>query len=254
MWASRRPYRKQRSFFYEYLHWDSLHVLTPLTMSPILFECCGERLWLSPGKCIFWEGQRTLVLADLHVGKAAHFRKEGIGIPQQVFQEDIQQFFHQVQFFNPERILIVGDLFHSHENKEHEWFSRWRASIQSTEVILVKGNHEILHDSAYEKLGLIVVDNQFEAGPFVFSHILPQTIQPGRYYFSGHVHPGVKLSGKGRQSFLFPCFHFTPSCCTLPAFSTFTGMHKVTPAKGDKLFAVVSATHKGSSGAVVMEV
>lgn len=209
-------------------------------MDPKLVECCGERLWLSPSKCIFWEGERTLILADLHIGKSAHFRKAGIAIPQQVFQEDLQRLFHQIHFFNPERILIVGDLFHSHENREHEWFSKWKESIASKQVILVKGNHEILHNNAYEKLGLTIIEEQYKRGPFAFTHILPSEQNLDLYYFSGHLHPGVKLIGKGKQSFTFPCFHFTETCCTLPAFSKFTGMGIINPKKEDRVFAVVS--------------
>ncbi len=209
-------------------------------MDPKLLECCGERLWLTPSKCIFWEGGSTLILADLHIGKSAHFRKAGIAIPQQVFQEDLQRLFHQIHFFNPDRILIAGDLFHSHENREHEWFSKWKVSILSKEVILVKGNHEILHNEAYEKLGLTVVEEEFALDPFVFTHILPEQRKEGVFYFSGHVHPGVRLSGKGKQSFTFPCFHFTKTYCLLPAFSKFTGMALIEPQKEDRIFALVT--------------
>lgn len=223
-------------------------------MAPTLVACRGERLWLSPEKCLFWEAQRTLVLADLHVGKSAHFRKAGIAIPQHIFQEDMHRLFQQIHLFNPDRLLIVGDLFHSHENREHAWFSTWRESIQSKEVVLVKGNHEILLDESYEKLGLTIVERQFEQGPFAFTHILPAQRKSELFYFSGHVHPGVKLSGRGKQSFTFPCFHFTEQTCTLPAFSNFTGMKKVQPQKGDRIFASVTPKGAGSTLPMLTEV
>jgi uncharacterized protein len=60
------------------------------------------------------------------------------------------------------------------------------------------------------------------------------------YIFSGHIHPGVRISGAGKQSLYFPCFYFTPSFCVLPAFSRFTGLASIRQEKGDAVFAIVN--------------
>lgn len=216
-------------------------------LEPTLFEWHGQRLWLSPDRCLFWEDKSTLVLTDVHIGKSAHFRKEGIAIPQQVFEADLIRFFAQVAHFKPERIIITGDLFHSHENLEHSWFGHWLQQVQAAEVVLVKGNHEILCDQAYEKLKIRVVANELKDGGFVFSHTLPRKVQQDLFYFTGHLHPGIKLVGKGRQSMVFPCFHFSPSHAVLPAFSRFTGKHVVEPTKEDHVFAIISSSRKDAA-------
>ena len=61
----------------------------------------------------------------------------------------------------------------------------------------------------------------------------------GSYVFSGHVHPGITLKGKGKQALHFPCFYFTSHHGILPAFSRFTGTYPVAPQKNEKVFAVV---------------
>ena len=199
----------------------------------------GQHILLSPYRCLFWEEERMLVLADLHIGKAAHFRKAGIPIPQSVFQEDLMRFFEQVHFFKPYRILISGDMFHSVTNLEHDWFSKWRTALEGIRVLLVRGNHEILRDEEYEQSGVEVVGSSYELGPFTFSHDLPQQQSEETFYFIGHTHPGVRLSGKGKQHAVLPCFHITPHYCTLPAFSSFTGKHVIEPKRQDKVFAIV---------------
>ncbi|HSN61423.1 MAG TPA: hypothetical protein VLR49_10840, partial [Ferruginibacter sp.] len=73
---------------------------------------------LSANRTIFWEEQKALILSDLHIGKSGHFRKNGIGIPQNMLSEDMQRLFAEIQFYNPSKVIIVGDLFHSHSNKE----------------------------------------------------------------------------------------------------------------------------------------
>ena len=59
------------------------------------------------------------------------------------------------------------------------------------------------------------------------------------FTFSGHVHPGIKVSGVGKQSINLPCFYFTNNHAVLPAFSLFTGLYKLRPKKTDTVFALV---------------
>jgi metallophosphoesterase superfamily enzyme len=55
----------------------------------------------------------VLIVSDLHFGKTGHFRKSGIAVPQSVYKKDLQRLFHQVQYFQPRKLIVVGDLFHS---------------------------------------------------------------------------------------------------------------------------------------------
>lgn len=209
-------------------------------MRPHLIQCHQQKIWLSPDRCMFWEDQKTLVLSDMHIGKAAHFRKAGIAIPQQVFQEDMHRLFQQIHFFSPQRIIVTGDLFHSEANLEHDWFSNWRKELAGIEFILVKGNHEILRNDVYQNLGIELVDKELEIAPFFFSHDLIEERRDG-FSFVGHTHPGIRIQGKGKQSFVFPCFYFTNDFCILPAFSKFTGKHVVDLQKGETAYAIVGA-------------
>ena len=206
--------------------------LFPLTVS-------NQRLVLSADRCIYWEDEQTLLLSDMHIGKSAHFRKAGIAIPQQVFQEDLHRFFQQVHLFSPKQIIVTGDFFHSFANQEHDWFSKWRAVLDNVKIILVKGNHEILTNSAYADLGIEIVEKELHLGPFHFSHELLNEKTTTHFSFVGHTHPGIKINGKGKQSFVFPCFYFKNDYCILPAFSKFTGKFLVVPQKNETAYAIV---------------
>ena len=209
-------------------------------MRPHLIQCHQQKIWLSPERCMFWEDQQTLILSDMHIGKTAHFRKAGIAVPQQVFQEDLHRLFQQIHFFSPQRIIVTGDLFHSEANLEHDWFSNWRRELDGIDFILVKGNHEILRNDVYRNLGIEIVDKELEIAPFFFSHDLVEEKLDG-FSFVGHTHPGIHIQGKGKQSFVFPCFYFTSDFCILPAFSKFTGKHVVDLQKGETAYAIVGA-------------
>lgn len=206
--------------------------------APVKVEVRKNTFWLSHEKAMFWEQQQALIVSDLHLGKTGHFRKSGIAVPQSVYKKDLQRLFHLVQFFNPRQLLIVGDMFHSEGNKEMEWFERWRKDIKNTSVKLIKGNHDILENTWYNNMDIEVIEEQLRMDDFLFTH------HPGKkdqgYVFSGHIHPGVRINGLGKQSLRFPCFYFTPTYSILPAFGGFTGFVAIEPARADKVYAIVN--------------
>jgi len=208
------------------------------------FSIGGQQLWLSPQRCIFWENESALVLSDLHFGKTGHFRKEGIAIPQHVYKEDLQRLVALVQFFKPSSLVIAGDLFHSRMNRELELFQKWRHDLSNVEWHLVMGNHDILHEKWYQDSAIVVHKKTMEVGPFLFCHDAADCTDHHAfgtsYSFTGHMHPGVTISGMGRQSLRFPCFHFTENYCVLPAFSRFTGTYRINPGSNDNVFAIVN--------------
>ena len=207
----------------------------------------GQQLWLSPDRCIFWEEEKSLIVSDLHFGKTGHFRKSGIGVPQSVYREDLQRLLAQIQYFQPRQLLIVGDLFHSRENKELALFQRWREDFPNLGVRLIKGNHDILHDDWYQAAGIELSPERLQIGNFAFIHDITDGASPPCYSFSGHIHPGIRINGLGKQSLRFPCFYFGEEYAVLPAFSRFTGMASIYPAPGENVFAILPPSAPGRS-------
>ena len=201
----------------------------------------GQTLRLSPERCIFWEEEALLLLSDLHIGKVAHFRKSGIAVPNQLFQEDMHRLSCLVNDFKPRIILVTGDFFHSLANGEHELFGQWRRALKATRILLVRGNHEVLPDAAYVDLGIEVVGKEYHIPPFSFIHEKPEQSTVDVFWFSGHIHPGIKFGGKGRQSLVLPCFYFDANHCVLPAFSKFTGKHLIEPSGDDQVYAIADS-------------
>ncbi len=208
------------------------------------FNCRGQHLWLSPERTIFWEEQNTLILSDSHFGKTGHFRKSGIPLPQNIFLDDLQRLFYLIQLYKPEQLIVVGDLFHSHSNKEHLLFEKWRNDFQQLNFILVKGNHDILEKDWYQQHHIDVYDGgSLLIQPFAFIHDYSQIdVYPEHgdsYFFTGHLHPGFAIKGRGRQQLSFPCFYFSEQFAVLPAFSKFSGLSLIKKKKNDTVFAIV---------------
>ncbi|MBP9098340.1 MAG: ligase-associated DNA damage response endonuclease PdeM [Ferruginibacter sp.] len=210
-------------------------------MQPFLNHQIGENNFLlTGGRSIFWQEEKILILSDLHLGKAGHFRKSGIGIPQTIFREDMQRLASQIQYFKPKTLLVVGDLFHSTENKEHELFLKLRKDFSSVSCLLVKGNHDILPAAWYQSAGIEVHQEELTIGKFSFTHDIESAkFNSEKYYFTGHIHPGIIMNGLGKQTLRFPCFYFGKEFAVLPAFGKFTGTHPIKPRPGEHVFALI---------------
>jgi uncharacterized protein len=197
----------------------------------------GEQMTLFSQKALFWKEKRTLLVADLHLGKINHFRKSGIAVPSKANDHNIELLMEVIGLSSPERIIFLGDLFHSHYNQEWEVFGEVIRHFSAITFELVLGNHDIMSERQYENKGIRVYD-ELAIGPFLFTHHPLDIIPDELYNMAGHVHPAVNLRGKGRQSLSLPCFYFGQRQGLLPAFGNFTGMALIAPKKEDKVYVV----------------
>ena len=67
--------------------------------NPIPHIINGNTFWISPERCIYWEEQNALILADIHLGKAGHFRNAGVAVPQRSGVADLQRLIAQLFLF-----------------------------------------------------------------------------------------------------------------------------------------------------------
>ncbi len=194
---------------------------------------------------MFWEEQKTLILSDLHFGKTGHFRKSGIAVPQNVFKEDMQRFVSLLQHFKPRNVIVIGDMFHSHGNKEHDLFVKWRKDFDQLHIQLVMGNHDILQRKWYQAAGIELLEGCHETETICFVHDIEETeIKEGNFYFSGHIHPGISIPSGAKQHVHLPCFYFTQQYAVLPAFGKFTGTYPVKPKRDETVFAIMPVNHQ----------
>ncbi|MFP4090741.1 MAG: ligase-associated DNA damage response endonuclease PdeM [Cyclobacteriaceae bacterium] len=206
-----------------------------------------QQLYLLPEKTIYWKEKNFLILTDLHLGKAGHFRKAGIPIPTQVHTADLDCLRQLIFNFSPVKVLMLGDLFHSDINTEWNDFRALLMQFPEVEFVLVKGNHDILPEEAYAESNLKVIPEFMECAPFYFSHHPDESTHPaGLYKLAGHVHPGYKVNFGNGQSIKLPCYFFGKTGGLLPAFGKFTGCVHVPARHHDQVFAVLHAGHENA--------
>ena len=194
----------------------------------------NQNFILHPSGAIFWEEKRMLLISDVHLGKVAHFRKHGMAIPERAILENFTKLNLVVELFNVDTVVFLGDLFHSTINKEWIFFSEW-VKIISQKVILIEGNHDIISKEKYSDLN-IEVFSELKIDDFLLTH--HPTERESFYNFCGHIHPGIKLKGVGRQFLNLPCFFRKPNQLIFPAFGNFTGKFTLVPTENDSVYAI----------------
>lgn len=196
-----------------------------------------QHFTLHPAGALHWQEENILMISDIHLGKVTHFRKYGAAIPRQAIVENFSLLDQTLEYFRPAKLFFLGDLFHSYMNSEWQLFENWVAKTKIP-MILIAGNHDIICPSKYEALGIQMV-SELAIDSFLLTHYPCERI--GLFNFSGHVHPAVRLRGKGRQSLRLPCFFKTGYQLILPAFGSFTGTHILDIKSGDEVYAIADS-------------
>jgi len=210
------------------------------TTGGLEIELLNQHLLLLPQKAIYWQQEKALIVADVHLGKVGHFRKAGIAVPRDMEQGDLGALSDLIHDHQPEKIIFLGDLFHSDMNNDWDWFALWRRHFPKLKIILIKGNHDIINDKHYLELD-VELHQELVVGPFQMQHHpLNEDEQADGHVFCGHIHPGVSLSGKARQHITLPCFAFGNRQVILPSFGKFTGKVVLRHQHHDRIFGVLN--------------
>ena len=204
-----------------------------------LVEVAGERLLLLAERAAFWERTRTLLVADPHFGKAAAFRAAGVPVPRGTTTGSLERLDAALAHTNARRIVLLGDFLHAREGREAETtrvVREWRSGHASIDMLLVRGNHDARAGDPGPEFDIACVDGPIVDGPFVFTH--KPAVSDAGYVICGHVHPGARLTGPGRESAWLPCFWFGSRKAVLPAFGEFTGLGDIIAEPGDRVYVI----------------
>lgn len=189
-----------------------------------------EIFTLTNQRALFWEKEKALIFSDLHIGKTAHFRKNGIALANHIMKNDLERLSVLIEYFQPEKFIIVGDLLHAGNNSDVDEFCSWQKQYPEIKFILVEGNHDKISKTLEKKLCLDSRSALLEIDGYAFVHDFDRS-NP-KFQITGHIHPGFIINSPVKRIKL-PCFAQTSKQLLLPAFSEFTGLDtKNIPKKG----------------------
>lgn len=200
-------------------------------------QCADETLLLHPQRALVWPAQRTLFIADLHLGKAEIFRRSGIPIPEGHTHADLRRIDALIAAYALQRIVLLGDFLHAAspaQSTHADAFTGWRNARSALEFIVVAGNHD--RRAAGRELADVVEwhSSEWRSGPFVCRHHPGSS--PDGFVLAGHIHPAIYMYGSHRERARVPVCWVRPGHAVLPSFGSFTGGGDIEPLAGDRLY------------------
>jgi len=181
-------------------------------------------------------------MSDLHLGKAATFRRAGIPVPEGSAQRDLARLEDLVRTHGVRRLIVLGDLFHAKGGCTPEVFAEFaavRERIADTSVVLVLGNHDRAVGRLPASLGIDACLPSLDEPPFHFVHEPATSVEASArdlFTVAGHLHPTVSIRSPSGDRLADRCFVAEPTVLVLPAFGSFTGGHRIEPAEGMRLW------------------
>jgi DNA ligase-associated metallophosphoesterase len=210
----------------------------------------GLSIWLHPSGAAFLPDQSTLLVADVHLGKAASFRRLGVPVPAGTTATTLDAVGDALASLGDtavQHLVVLGDLLHAARGRSAAMsvpvelaLAAWRTRRPGLLIHLVRGNHDRAAGDPPPEWGIELHDEPWVAGPWALCHE-PQTVN-GAYTLAGHWHPCIHLRGGARERLRLPCFWMGDpvrhAVGVLPAFGDFTGMHPIEQREGDRVWAV----------------
>lgn len=202
----------------------------------------GETLLLLPERALFWPARGRLIVADIHFGKSATFRRHGMPVPEGDTKADLERLDKLARKTGARQLVIAGDLLHAAAGKSaqvREAVSLWRHRHSELEIVLVSGNHDKAAGPVPDEWGIEVAGDRMEDAPFAIVHDPADTIDNGSFFhICGHLHPAVALADGKMRPLRAPCFWRRRDALVLPGFGAFTGSKTIHPAPGDAVYAL----------------
>lgn len=198
-----------------------------------------EAFELLPERVLYWPRQNLLAVADLHLGKAEVFQRQGLWLPNDAHFDDLKVLKEVVRRFSIEHVVFLGDLVHhgpSISARMQTAFAGW-ASQTAAKVTVLLGNHDRGLDNNWpvEWAGISRA-HHVQIDRFVFQHELPRP-DDSRFTWCGHIHP-VYTVADGSDRLRLPCFLLKKNFGILPAFSRLAGGYDWARKAGEVLYAV----------------
>ena len=186
-------------------------------MVPLSFG--GHDFLAGPSGALFWPAEQALLVADLHLEKASWFARLGQFLPPYDSQATLSALADDVATCGAVRLYCLGDSF-------HDRFGCDRLPQPARELLLsltarldwvwIIGNHDPgFADHCGGRLA-----EEAEVGGIILRHEA-QAAEP-RPEISGHFHPKLRLSLKGRNVSR-RCFVASKGKLILPAYGALTG-------------------------------
>ena len=200
----------------------------------------GVELVADVSGALWWPGEQTLVVADLHLEKGSAFAARGQLLPPYDTGATLNRLANALARMRPRRVICLGDSFHDAAAEERigaDDTRRIAAATKAHDWIWVAGNHDPKPPTAWGGR----VEATVTLGSLVFRH-QAHAAPSGGGEVSGHYHPKAALHVRARRVSA-RCFVTDGRRLMLPAFGAYAGGMNVLQPMIASLFAPRFSVH-----------
>ena len=192
-----------------------------MKISSFKFYWKDTLLEMLPSRTLFLPQTKELLICDIHLGKADYFQQNGIPLTNNSDENNFARIKKIVKKYSPEKLIILGDLFHSKFSIDKTLQKKVEdlPELLETNIELVLGNHDLGCD-----IKSLKIFNTRKTKNIIFSHEPVNLENNKTLNICGHYHPKLYLKNKG-DKLSFRCFAMDQYKNTLflPAFGDLTG-------------------------------
>jgi DNA ligase-associated metallophosphoesterase len=207
----------------------------------MLIDAGGVPIELLAERAAWLPASETLLVADLHLGKAQSFRRSGVPVPAGTTAAVFGRLDRLIERRAPRELIVLGDLLHgplSQRGPAIDALAHWRARYTRMAVRMVRGNHDASAGDPPPACGIEAVSAPLMHAGLALCH---EPDEPAACFrVAGHVHPVLRMRGR-IDRIRVACFWVRPDALILPAFGEFTGGWPVMPQAGEQVFAVAGS-------------
>jgi DNA ligase-associated metallophosphoesterase len=201
-----------------------------LNASPVL-RVCGASLTVLAEGAIWWEAERLLVVADLHLEKGSSFAARGIALPPYDTRATLARLEALIARHRPSRLVALGDSFHDRDaaaRMDGGDAARLERLTGATDWIWIAGNHDPVPPRRFGGC----VHEELNVGPLTFRH--EPRPAPATGEIAGHLHPCAAVRVRGRR-LRRRCVASDGTRAIMPAFGAYAGGLNVLDEAYDEL-------------------
>jgi len=197
------------------------HDLMPETAPTLRSQLtvAGHAMRPLPAGALYWEDERTLLVADLHLEKGAAFAALGMLLPPYDTRATLDRLTRVIDMVQPARVVALGDSFHRSESAAHLAagdLDMLLALQRGREWYWICGNHDP-HLPA--SIGGTVCATLTIQG-LVLRH--EPSPAPSAREIAGHLHPVARIARRGAV-IRRRCFATDGNRLVMPAFGAYAG-------------------------------
>ncbi len=180
-------------------------------------------LEMFPSRSLFVHKTKELLISDIHLGKGEFFQQNGIPLTNNGDKANIGRIYKLLNKYNPDKLIILGDLFHSKYALSHNLKNTIQelTNYYKNKIIFIEGNHDkgcLIKNIIYKK--------SIKSLNLIYSHEPLNNIQKDTLNICGHYHPKILIKDF-KDKISLRCFALDKYKNTLylPAFGDLTGGH-----------------------------